>query len=466
MSHLLDVRDLRVDFRVHGGVIRAVEGVSFRVPHGKTEALVGESGSGKSVTAQAVMGILPHVAQITGGSILFDDPAAPDKPPIDIAKLDTGGVPMRKLRGGRISIIFQEPMTSLSPLHTVGDQVSEALRLHRSAGQAEARRVTEEMLALVGFPDPSRAFDTYPFELSGGLRQRAMIAMALVCRPALLIADEPTTALDVTIQAQILKLIKDLQAELGMAVLMITHDLGVVANVADEVVVLYHGRVVESGPVADIFEAPGRPYLKALLKAVPRFHMPPGERLIPIREARSETGHIMAARERAPAVSTRPILDVRGITKEYAIRKGGWVSNTLMASPRVSVAIIRPCRSATRCVGPSPAGVDPTIMGIGPVPATRKVLARAGWTLGDLDAIELNEAFAAQSLAVIRELGLEPSKVNRRGGAIALGHPLGMSGARILVTLLHILEDEGLKRGLATLCVGVGQGVATLVERS
>ncbi|MET4699831.1 peptide/nickel transport system ATP-binding protein [Constrictibacter sp. MBR-5] len=328
MAHLLDVRDLRVDFRVHGGVIRAVEGVSFRVPHGKTVALVGESGSGKSVTAQAVMGILPHVAKITGGSILFDDPATPGQPPIDIAALDTDGAPMRRLRGGRISIIFQEPMTSLSPLHTVGNQVSEALRLHRAAGQAEARRITEEMLALVGFPDPSRAFDTYPFELSGGLRQRAMIAMALVCRPALLIADEPTTALDVTIQAQILKLIKDLQAELGMAVLMITHDLGVVANVADEVVVLYHGRVVESGPVQEIFEAPGHPYLKALLKAVPRFHMPPGERLVPIREARSETGHMMAARERKPVAGSRPILDVRGITKEYSIRKGGILTRT------------------------------------------------------------------------------------------------------------------------------------------
>src|ERR1700737_1187917 len=175
---------------------------------------------------------------------------------------------MPTMPGGRITIIFQEPMTSLSPLHTVGNQITEALKLHRDVGQDEARELTAEMLRLVGFPNPTKALRTYPFELSGGLRQRAMIAMALVCRPALLIADEPTTALDVTIQAQILRLIKDLQAELGMALLMITHDLGVVANIADEVVVMYRGKVVESGDLQAIFRDPHHPYLKALLHAV------------------------------------------------------------------------------------------------------------------------------------------------------------------------------------------------------
>ncbi|MDD9984389.1 MAG: ABC transporter ATP-binding protein, partial [Gammaproteobacteria bacterium] len=229
-GNVLEVSDLRVDFRLHGqGVLRAVDGVSFRVPHGKTVALVGESGSGKSVISQSVMGILPAVAWIGEGEIRFRaDPG--DVEGVDIAALAPDSTEMRAIRGGRISMIFQEPMTSLSPLHTVGDQIGEAVRLHREATRAEARDLAEEMLGMVGFPRPTRAVDSYPFELSGGLRQRAMIAMALVCRPALLIADEPTTALDVTIQAQILKLIRDLQCELRMAVLLITHDLGVVAN--------------------------------------------------------------------------------------------------------------------------------------------------------------------------------------------------------------------------------------------
>ena len=179
-------------------------------------------------------------------------------------------------------MIFQEPMTSLSPLHTVGDQIGEAVRLHRDVTRSGARRLAAEMLGMVGFPNPGKALDTYPFELSGGLRQRAMIAMALVCRPALLIADEPTTALDVTIQAQILKLIRDLQSELHMAVLLITHDLGVVANMADEVVVVYHGRLMERGALEDLYSGPRHPYLKALMRAVPRIGLDRGERLTPI----------------------------------------------------------------------------------------------------------------------------------------------------------------------------------------
>ena len=192
-------------------------------------------------------------------------------------------------------MIFQEPMTSFSPLHTIGDQIGEALAVHAdvSARRRSAQR-TIEMLRMVEFPNPAETIDSYPFELSGGLRQRAMIAMALICRPALLIADEPTTALDVTVQAQILKLIRDLQAELGMAVLLITHDLGVVANMAEEVVVAHHGRVVEAGTLDDIFMQPGHPYLKALLKAVPHFDMKPGERLKPIREIETPAGAFTA----------------------------------------------------------------------------------------------------------------------------------------------------------------------------
>lgn len=331
MTDLIQVRDLSIDFATPAGMVHAVKGMSFRVPVGGTVALVGESGSGKSVTAQAIMGILPPPAHVVGGEILFHDPerTAVVVPPerrrevTDLLALKPNSREYRAIRGDRISIIFQEPMSSLSPLHTVGDQVREALCLHRKISANEAREMTIDMLALVGFPDARRAYSTYPFELSGGLRQRAMIAMALVCRPALLIADEPSTALDVTIQAQILKLMKDLQAELGMAVLLITHDLGVVANVAEEVVVAYNGSVVESGTLEDIFNAPEHPYLKALLKAVPHFDMKPGERLTPIREVSFEAGHLLSAKDPWPKdAGNGPLLEVHGIAKTFHLRKG------------------------------------------------------------------------------------------------------------------------------------------------
>ncbi|MCD6044488.1 MAG: transporter ATP-binding protein, partial [Burkholderiales bacterium] len=209
MADLLTVRDLKVHLAVDAGTVKAVDGVSFRIPAGGTVALVGESGSGKSVVAQSIMGILPRIARIESGEIVFRD--AGNSSEIDISRLDPAGREMRDIRGGRISIIFQEPMTALSPLHTIGNQIGEALALHRDLEKKARRGAVIEMLRRVGFPDPAKAEQTYPFELSGGLRQRAMIAMALVCRPALLIADEPTTALDVTIQAQILQLIKELQ---------------------------------------------------------------------------------------------------------------------------------------------------------------------------------------------------------------------------------------------------------------
>ncbi len=325
MPDLLSVKDLKIAFNLPEGRLEAVRGVTFRVPHSGTVALVGESGSGKSVVSQAITGILPKVASIEAGDILFADPAAKGEV-TNIARLNPDSKTMRGIRGGRISIIFQEPMTSLSPVHTVGDQITEALHLHRSVDKPEGREIAAEMLRLVGFPDPVKALRTYPFELSGGLRQRAMIAMALVCRPALLIADEPTTALDVTIQAQILKLLKDLQGELGMAVLLITHDLGVVANMAEEVVVMYHGEVMERGPLESIFRRASHPYLKALLHAVPRFHMKPGERLKPIREIKHQPGgQLLAAKDAWPegADSTGPLLEVNGVSKSFSIRKSG-----------------------------------------------------------------------------------------------------------------------------------------------
>ena len=344
MSDLLQVRDLAIDFVVPGGIHQAVQGVSFRVRAGSTVALVGESGSGKSVISQAIMGILPKVGMISGGQILLDDPQSRG-PVVDLAALDPESKAYRDIRGGRISIIFQEPMTSLSALHTVGNQIIEALRLHRKIGPKEAGEVAEAMLGHVGFPHPGRALKTYPFELSGGLRQRAMIAMALVCRPALLIADEPTTALDVTIQAKILKLLKDLQAEFGMAILIITHDLGVVANMADEVVVMYRGRIMESGQLSDIFDRPSHPYLKALLHAVPRFDMKPGERLQPIREIKSQEGGLLAAKQAWPkgADAAGPLLSVEHVTKRFQIKKktGFGEASSVLAVDDVSFHVRR-----------------------------------------------------------------------------------------------------------------------------
>jgi peptide/nickel transport system ATP-binding protein len=337
MSELLAIRDLHVRFAAPGGFIRAVRGASFRIRPRSTVALVGESGSGKSVVSQAILRILPRSGEITRGEILFTDPRG-DGSVVDLVRMPANSVRMRAIRGGRISIIFQEPMTSLSPLHTVGNQVGEALQLHRKVGAAEAAELTRETLRLVGFPDPSRALKSYPFELSGGLRQRAMIAMALVCRPALLVADEPTTALDVTIQAQILKLILELQHELGMAVLLITHDLGVVANVAEEIVVMYRGEVVESGTLEDIFRQPEHPYLRALLRAVPRFDMKPGERLVPIREvAAGEAPHLMAAKAQWPAGPSGPLLECTGLRKAFTIRKAGLFGNARSAGRVLAV---------------------------------------------------------------------------------------------------------------------------------
>ena len=323
MTDLLRVEDLHVRFRTPVGFIHAVKGVGFRIRPASTVALVGESGSGKSVVSQSIMRLLTKKREISLVSILLYYPRSGDEP-IDLVRLPGDAPAMRAIRGGRISIIFQEPMSSLSPLHTIGDQVGEALRLHRRASAAEAKELTIGMLRLVGFPDGERAWRSYAFELSGGLRQRAMIAMALVCRPALLIADEPTTALDVTIQAQILKLIVELQREIGMAVLLITHDLGVVANVAEEIVVMYRGEVMESGALDDIFRRARHPYLRALLRAVPHFDMEPGERLQPIREIPpGDAPHLMAQLPQWPADATGPLIECRNIRKSFGLRRGG-----------------------------------------------------------------------------------------------------------------------------------------------
>ncbi len=320
-SDLLRIENLDISFTVFGDKLRVVKNANLRILPGKVTALVGESGSGKSVISQSIMGILPNPAQATG-SILFTDPL--DGKATDILKYSRDSEEMRDLRGRRMATIFQEPMTSLSPLHTVGNQISESLLIHTDATKKEARQKTEEMLGLVGFANPKRTFDMYPFELSGGMRQRAMIAMALICNPALLIADEPTTALDVTIQAQILELLRDLQHKLGMAMLLITHDLGVVANMADEVVVIYHGEIMEAGPVESIFRNPQHPYLKGLMAAVPHFDMREGERLKALRDVPVNLESLVGKKKAKVAVEgPEVLLSVNNLTKTFKTRNRG-----------------------------------------------------------------------------------------------------------------------------------------------
>ena len=268
----LEVRNLRTVFRLGGaGILAAVDDVSFSLQRGRTLCIVGESGSGKSITARSIMRIVGPPGRIADGQILYQ--AQPDRPAIDIAKLHPRGSAMRAIRGRDIAMIFQEPMTSLSPIHRIGWQIGEPLLAHGLANRKTARQRAIELLRQVDIPDPEAAIDRYPFEFSGGMRQRAMIAMALACGPKVLIADEPTTALDVTTQAEVLRLIKRLQTENGLAVLFITHDMGVVAQIADDVLVMYRGQVVERGPVETIFHAPEHPYTKRLLDSSKKLGM-------------------------------------------------------------------------------------------------------------------------------------------------------------------------------------------------
>ena len=263
---LLEVKDLQAHFFTHEGVVRAVDGVDFSIPRGKTLCIVGESGCGKSVTARAILQLIDPPGRIVKGDILFHpDPHSE----INLTTLKPNGSEIRAIRGKDITMIFQEPMSSLSPLYTIGNQIMEVLRWHSSVSKAEARERSIEALGKVGIPRPHELIDAYTFELSGGMRQRAMIAMALVGEPKLLIADEPTTALDVTTQLNILELIRDLQRDMGMSVMFITHDLGVVAEIADEVAMMYLGMVVERGSVEAIFSDPKHPYTRALLRSIP-----------------------------------------------------------------------------------------------------------------------------------------------------------------------------------------------------
>jgi peptide/nickel transport system ATP-binding protein len=338
-TDLLRVEDLRVSFRLATGVLHALKGVGLRVLPGKITALVGESGSGKSILGLTVMGLQPKSAEVSG-RVLFSD-ADTEGGAKDLLRMPHDGPMIRSIRGRQIGMIFQEPMTSFSALHTIGNQIAEALQIHTMMSPTERHERCEDMLARVGFSDPRRVFDMYPFELSGGMRQRAMIAMALICGPSLLIADEPTTALDVTIQAQILTLLRDLQQQFNMAILLITHDLGVVANVADEVVVIYQGRIMESGPVDAIFSRPRHPYLKGLMAAIPHFSTARNERLRPLREIKMDRQDLLGALKLRPGTAAPQsqakgadvILSVRNISKTFQTRSQAWDIRASAAKP-------------------------------------------------------------------------------------------------------------------------------------
>ncbi len=266
---LLSVRDLSIRIQMDNGELNAVDGVDFEIRKGTTLGLVGESGCGKSLTSRAIIGINPKECE-TSGTIAYRSPAEGPSKELDLLSLDPSGKQIRSIRGRKIAMIFQEPMTAFSPMYTIGNQIMEAIRIHRTKDKKEAKRIALEMLGKVGISDPEKRFGQYPHEFSGGMRQRAMISMALSCNPELLIADEPTTALDVTIQAQVLELMRSLQAETGMAILLVTHDLGVIAQMCDEVAVMYLGKIVEQAPVKELFRHPKHPYTKGLLRSMPR----------------------------------------------------------------------------------------------------------------------------------------------------------------------------------------------------
>ena len=272
MDKLLEVKDLKVSFFTHAGEVKAVGGINYEINHGEIMGIVGESGSGKSVEAYTIIGLLQSPGKVVGGEILFEGENV----------LEYSKEQMEEFRGNKVSMIFQNPMTCLNPVYTIGNQLSEALLCHEKMEKKEAWNKSIEMLKLVGINNPEKRMKQYPHELSGGMRQRVMIAMGLICDPMLLIADEPTTALDVTIQAQILELIKKLQAERKMSVIFITHNLGVVAEVCDKVSVMYAGKIVEQGSVDDIFYNPSHPYTLGLMRSMPRVDAEEYERLIPI----------------------------------------------------------------------------------------------------------------------------------------------------------------------------------------
>ncbi|WP_440409520.1 ABC transporter ATP-binding protein [Neorhizobium petrolearium] len=418
---LLEVRNLVTEFPLRTGIFRAVDNLSFSIEPGKTLCVVGESGSGKSVTARSILQIIDAPGRIASGSITLN---RQDGSSLDLAKLDPRGKLIRSVRGADIAMIFQEPMSSLSPVHTVGDQITEVLRLHLKMSKAEARAEAISLLRQVEIPDPEKALDRYAFQYSGGMRQRAMIAMALACKPQLLIADEPTTALDVTTQAEILDLISRLQKAHGMAVLFITHDMGVVAQIADDVLVMHHGVMKEYGPVDEIFHAPKDPYTRMLIGSVLKL-----EQKAEIRLAR-------------PPLDTTadPILDIRNLTMEFGELKAlNDVSIALL--PGETLGIVGESGSGKTTMGRSIMRLyDPT--------AGEMHYRRANGQVVDLARLEGAELKAARR--ELRMVFQDPfgSLNPRMTVAQVIGEPLLVNGIargrQLDERVCHLMEQVGL----------------------
>ncbi|KGD96993.1 ABC transporter ATP-binding protein [Rhizobium sp. YS-1r] len=418
---LLEVKNLVTEFPLRTGIFRAVDNLSFSIEPGKTLCVVGESGSGKSVTARSILQIIDTPGRIASGSITLN---RQDGSSLDLAKLDPRGKLIRSVRGADIAMIFQEPMSSLSPVHTVGDQITEVLRLHLKMSKAEARAEAISLLRQVEIPDPEKALDRYAFQYSGGMRQRAMIAMALACKPQLLIADEPTTALDVTTQAEILDLISRLQKAHGMAVLFITHDMGVVAQIADDVLVMHHGVMKEYGPVDEIFHAPKDPYTRMLIGSVLKL-----EQKAEIRLAR-------------PPLDTTadPILDIRNLTMEFG---------ELKALNDVSIALLP--GETLGIVGES--GSGKTTMGRSIMRLYDPTAGEMHYRRADGKVVDLARLEGAELKAARRELRMvfqDPfgSLNPRMTVAQVIGEPLLVNGIargrQLDERVCHLMEQVGL----------------------
>lgn len=323
---LLSVRDLNIRIQLDNGVMNAVDGVDFDIRKGKTLGLVGESGCGKSLTSRSLISINPKECE-TSGSILYRPADGKGAKEVDILSLEPNGKAIRSIRGRKIAMIFQEPMTAFSPMYTIGNQIVEAIRIHRTKDKKEAKKIALEMLSKVGISDQEKRFDQYPHEFSGGMRQRAMISMALSCNPEVLIADEPTTALDVTIQAQVLELMRALQNEFGMSILLVTHDLGIIAQMCDEVAVMYLGKIVEQAPVKELFRNPKHPYTKGLMRSMPRLGGGKERRLESIEGSvpmpigmPPMCGFYERCKDRIEGVCNAAAVPVRRISEQHTVR--------------------------------------------------------------------------------------------------------------------------------------------------
>jgi peptide/nickel transport system ATP-binding protein len=418
---LLEVRNLQTQFPTRSGLVKAVDGVSFSLERGKTLCIVGESGSGKSVTARSILQIVDAPGRITGGEMIWH---RADGTTVDLAKLDPRSKDIRQIRGRDIAMIFQEPMSSLSPIHTVGNQIIEVLRLHLGMSKAGARERCIELLRQVEIPRPEQAIDRYTFEFSGGMRQRVMIAMSLACDPLLLIADEPTTALDVTTQAEIIDLIRRLQKDKGMAVMFITHDMGVVAEIADEVLVMYHGKVMESGPVDQIFHAPQDEYTRMLIGSVLKLE---------------QKAEIRLKRPPLPEKAL-PVLEVSGLSMQFAGVKA--VDNvSLFLRPGETLGVVGESGSGKTTVGRCLLRVyDPT--------AGSAIYRRADGSTVDL--VTANKAQLKECRREIRMIFQDPiSSLNpRMTVAQVIAEPMLVNGIATGKELddrvAHLMEQVGL----------------------